>query len=71
MGSTSGMVQRGVHPQMASARDRCSAAVPNLLSTVEDEKEKMGIAGRMKMEAEFDRQIVVDRYMSEIMTLAE
>ena len=30
------------------------------------EKEKMGLAGRQKMEREFDRQVVIEKYMKEI-----
>jgi glycosyltransferase involved in cell wall biosynthesis len=31
-----------------------------------EKKKQMGIAGRSKVEREFDRQIVVDSYMEEI-----
>ena len=31
-----------------------------------DEKNKMGIAARYKVEQEFDRQIVVERYIDEV-----
>jgi glycosyltransferase involved in cell wall biosynthesis len=31
-----------------------------------EDKKQMGIAGRAKVEREFDRQIVVDSYMEEI-----
>ena len=31
-----------------------------------DERRQMGLAGRRKVEKEFDRQIVVEKYMAEI-----
>lgn len=31
-----------------------------------DEKQKMGIAGRRKVEREFDRQLVIEKYMAEV-----
>ena len=34
-----------------------------------DEKVQMGLAGRKKIEEEFDRKIVVDAYMKEIRTI--
>lgn len=41
-------------------------AVEKFLSLNNKEREKMGVAGRKKMEQEFDRQIVVDAYMEEV-----
>ena len=38
-----------------------------ILST--DERRQMGIAGRWKVEKEFDRQIVVEKYMAEIIRI--
>lgn len=40
--------------------------VDKFLALSFEEKKKMGLAGRRKVEAEFDRQIVVDQYMKEI-----
>lgn len=34
-----------------------------------EERKKMGLAGRKKVEREFDRQIVVDKYLAEIKSL--
>lgn len=31
-----------------------------------EDKVKMGLAGRAKVEREFDRQIVIDKYLSEV-----
>ena len=37
-----------------------------------EEKKQMGIAGRKKMEQEFDRQVIVNAYMKEVkMVLAD
>lgn len=36
-----------------------------------EEKKQMGLAGRKKVEKEFDRQIVIDAYMEEIKKIAE
>ena len=36
------------------------------LSNANDERKEMGLAGRKKVEKEFDRQIVVDAYLSEV-----
>lgn len=42
------------------------SAIKNFLALTYDEKVKMGLLGREKMEKKFDRYFVVDRYMSEI-----
>ncbi|MCD8014691.1 MAG: glycosyltransferase family 4 protein [Lachnospiraceae bacterium] len=42
------------------------AKVEQFLSLSIEEKKAMGIAGRKKIEAEFDRQIVIDRYLDEV-----
>ena len=39
------------------------------LSKSIEERKQMGIAGRKKVEKEFDRQIVVDKYLAEIESL--
>lgn len=41
-------------------------AVERFLSMSHEQKELMGKAGRLKIEKEFDRKIVVDKYMNEI-----
>ena len=41
-------------------------AVQDFLSLSWDHRRDMGLAGREKMEKEFDRQIVVDKYLNEI-----
>lgn len=45
--------------------------VEKFLALSYEEKRKMGLAGRAKVEQEFDRQIVVDAYMEEINDLGE
>lgn len=42
------------------------SSIEKFISLSYEEKKAMGIAGRGKVKREFDRQIVVDRYMSEI-----
>ena len=41
-------------------------AVYKFLALTPEEKEQMGIAGRKKMEKEFDRQLVVEAYVEEV-----
>lgn len=41
-------------------------AIEKFIALPYEDKKAMGIAGRKKMEQEFDRQIVVDAYMEEI-----
>ncbi len=43
-----------------------TAKVEQFLGLSFEEKKAMGIAGRKKIEAEFDRQIVIDRYLDEV-----
>ena len=42
------------------------AAVEKFLELSNEERKAMGLAGRAKVEAEFDRRIVVDSYMGEM-----
>ena len=46
-------------------------AVERFIALPYEEKATMGLAGRKKMEREFDRQIVVDAYMREIENILE
>ncbi len=62
------VVDEGVNGFLVPVRD-----TESLIKTVErfiqlpyDKKMQMGLAGRRKVEREFDRQIVVDAYMNEI-----
>ena len=41
-------------------------AIEKFLSLSYEEKKNMGIAGRKKVEKQFDRQIVVNKYIEEI-----
>lgn len=42
------------------------AAIENFINLTYEERKKMGVAGREKVEREFDRQIVVNKYLYEI-----
>ena len=42
------------------------SAVDRVLKMTVDERKKMGLAGRAKIEREFDRKIVVDAYLDEV-----
>ena len=42
------------------------AAIRSFIALPYEEKAKMGLAGREKMEHEFDRQLIVQRYMEEL-----
>lgn len=46
--------------------DDLTEKINEFLKLSYEEKKEMGIAGRKKVEKEFDRQIVVDRYMEEL-----
>ncbi len=46
--------------------DSLVGAIERFIALPHDQKAAMGLAGRKKMEREFDRQIVVDAYMKEI-----
>jgi len=41
----------------------------NFLALSQETRKRMGLAGRLKMEKEFSREIIVDKYMSEIYKL--
>ena len=62
------MVDDGVNGFMIKQKDTQSLidAVEKFISLTNDERKEMGLAGREKVEKEFDRQIVVDAYMEEI-----
>lgn len=62
------VVDDGVNGFMIKQKDTQSLidAVEKFISLTNDERKEMGLAGREKVEKEFDRQIVVDAYMEEI-----
>lgn len=62
------IVDEGVNGYLIDPRDTegLIEAVGRFLSLSHSEKEKMGIAGRRKMEREFDRNIVVKAYLDAI-----
>ena len=41
-------------------------AIDRFIQLSNDDRRKMGLAGRQKVEKEFDRQIVVQKYMDEV-----
>lgn len=45
------------------------AKVENFINLSFDEKKQMGLAGRIKVEKEFDRQIVIDAYLEQIISI--
>lgn len=51
--------------------DSLVQAIERFIALPYEEKAAMGLAGRKKMEREFDRQIVVDAYMREIENILE
>ncbi|MCH5224638.1 MAG: glycosyltransferase family 4 protein [Muribaculaceae bacterium] len=61
-------VEEGVTGFVVKEKDARSlaAAMEKFILLPHEEKEKMGIAGRKKMEREFDRQIVTDKYLEKI-----
>lgn len=61
-------VEDGVTGYLYPVRDADAlhASVERFLAMGEDAQRAMGEAGRRKMEAEFDREVVVDRYMAAI-----
>ena len=62
------VVDDGVNGYMVACKssDKLIEAVDKFLKLRWDEKNKMGIAARYKVEQEFDRQIVVERYIDEV-----
>lgn len=46
--------------------DSLVAAIESFIEMHHERKESMGFAGRLKMEEEYDREIVVDKYLQEI-----
>ena len=51
--------------------DSLVVALERLLNMRWEERRNMGLAGRTKIEREFDRQIIVKTYMEEIEKVAE
>ncbi len=51
--------------------DSLVQAIERFVDLPHEQKAAMGLAGRKKMEREFDRQIVVDAYMREIENILE
>ncbi len=61
-------VEDGVTGFVVPVKDEAALtkAIRKMLDRSREEREAMGLAGRAKMEREFDRQIVVDAYMAQI-----
>jgi glycosyltransferase involved in cell wall biosynthesis len=62
------IVDEGINGFLVPVRDTESLieAVERFIHLPHEQKVQMGLAGRKKVEREFDRQIVVDAYLSEI-----
>lgn len=62
------VVDDGVNGYMIPQKDskKLIEAIEKFLSLSFEEKKAMGLAARVKVEREFDRQIVVDKYLGEI-----
>ena len=62
------VVDNGVNGYLVRKKDSedLILAMKNFLALSQEERRKMGLAGRAKVEKEFDRQIVVEKYMSEL-----
>ena len=54
----------------AKSAESLTAAVKRFITLPYSQKKKMGVNGRKKVEAEFDRQIVIDAYLKEIESIA-
>lgn len=50
----------------AKSAGSLTEAIEKFLNLAYEEKKEMGVAGRKKVEREFDRQIVIDKYIAEI-----
>ena len=46
--------------------DRVIESVEKIINMKNDDRKQMGLNGRKKVEKEFDRQIIVEKYMEEI-----
>lgn len=66
------VVEDGVNGYMIPTRDGDALieSIEKFLSLSWEERRDMGLAGRAKVEREFDRQIVVNAYLDELMTIA-
>lgn len=62
------VVDDGVNGYIVKEKDSMDliAKIEKFLSLSVEERRQMGLAGRRKVEKEFDRQIVVEKYMSEL-----
>lgn len=55
----------------AKDKDSLFDAMNAMISLPREDREKMGVNARKKMEREFDRQIVIDSYLQELKTLSK
>lgn len=62
------VVDNEVNGYMIPARntDALIAAIEKFLSLTNDKRRQMGLEGRKKVEQQFDRQVVIDKYFQEI-----
>lgn len=66
-------VEDGISGFVVKPRDfgSLAEAMDKFIALPHDEKEKLGLNGRKKMEREFDRQIVVNSYLNQINNILE
>ena len=62
------VVDNGVNGYMIPCQNgkKLIKAIDKFMQLSNDDRSKMGLAGRQKVEKEFDRQIVVQKYMNEV-----
>ena len=67
------VVEDGVNGYMVPQKnsDRLIEAIEKFLNLSNEEKRAMGLAARVKVEREFDRQIVVNKYLKEIANIKQ
>ena len=59
-------VAAAAEKELAEAKDALEKAIESFLALTWEQKREMGLAGRAKIEREFDRQFVVKAYIEEI-----
>lgn len=66
------IVETGVNGYIVNQRDAydVSRKIEQFIELSYEQKREMGLAARLKVEREFDRQIVVDAYINEIKTIS-
>lgn len=67
------VVDDGVNGYLCQVRDAAdlAAKMEQMLSLPSEQRAEIGLRGRAKMEAEFDEQIVIDKYLAAIATISK